>query len=162
MSFLPIVRLWLWISALATAAGWILSAIHQLNAGGYLAFAGFVLIAGWFTRRIERQRKKRFRARFRRALPFWFAILAVLILVGGLLYAPNNHTGLSYRLPRVLHWLAEGRWHWIHTPNYRMNDRACGIEWMSAALMLLTRSDRLLFLLNFIPYLMLPGLIFSV
>jgi len=91
-----------------------------------------------------------------------FAVLSLLVLLGGLLYAPTNHTGLSYRLPRVLHWLAEEHWHWIYTPNYRMNNRACGIEWLSSPMLLFFKSDRGLFLLNFLPFLMLPGLIFSV
>jgi hypothetical protein len=43
-----------------------------------------------------------------------------------------------------------------------MNDRACGIEWLTAPLLLFTRSDRALFLVNFIPFLLLPGLVFSV
>jgi hypothetical protein len=43
-----------------------------------------------------------------------------------------------------------------------MNNRACGIEWLSAPLLLFTRSDRPIVLLNFIPFLFLPGLIFSV
>jgi hypothetical protein len=42
-----------------------------------------------------------------------------------------------------------------------MNDRACGIEWLTAPLLLFTRSDRALFLFNFVPFLLLPGLIFS-
>ena len=46
--------------------------------------------------------------------------------------------------------------------DYRMNDRACGIEWLSAPLLLFTKSDRALFLLNFIPFLLLPGLVFSI
>jgi hypothetical protein len=90
-----------------------------------------------------------------------FAVLSLLVLLGGVLYAPSNHTGLSYRVPRVLQWLAEAKWHWIHTDNYRMNNRACGMEWLSAPLLLFFRSDRGLFLLNFLPFLMLPGLIFS-
>ncbi|HSU57116.1 MAG TPA: hypothetical protein VLT36_23950, partial [Candidatus Dormibacteraeota bacterium] len=100
--------------------------------------------------------------RFRRPLPFLFLLLAVLIFIGGALYPPSNHTALSYRTPRVLNWLAEGHWYWIHTDNYRMNDRACGIEWLSAPLLLFTKSDRTIFLLNWFPFLLLPGLIFSV
>jgi len=100
--------------------------------------------------------------RWRRPWPLGFAALALLVFVGGVLYPPANHTAFTYRIPRVLDWLAEGRWHWIHTINYRMNDRACGIEWLSAPLLLFTRSDRGLFLLNFIPFLLLPGLTFSV
>ena len=61
-----------------------------------------------------------------------------------------------------MHWLAEGHWHWIHTPNYRMNDRCCGFEWLTAPVLLFTGSDRGLFLINFISFLLLPGLIFSV
>jgi hypothetical protein len=102
------------------------------------------------------------RRRCRRFLPASFAGLAALVFLSGLLYAPNGHTALSYRLPRVLHWLQHGQWVWIHTLNYRMNDRACGIEWMTAPLLLFLKSDRALFLLNFIPFLLMPGLIFSV
>jgi hypothetical protein len=36
------------------------------------------------------------------------------------------------------------------------------MEWLSAPLLLFTKSDRALFLLNFVPFLLLPGLIFSV
>jgi hypothetical protein len=43
-----------------------------------------------------------------------------------------------------------------------MNDRPCGLEWLAAPLLLFTRSDRGLFLINYIPFLLLPGLIFSV
>jgi hypothetical protein len=84
------------------------------------------------------------------------------VFISGVLYAPNDHTALSYRFARVLHWLTHGHWFWIHTPNYRMNDRACGIEWLSAPLLLFIRSDRALFLLNFIPFILMPGLIYSV
>ncbi|MEI8342147.1 MAG: hypothetical protein WCH43_11530 [Verrucomicrobiota bacterium] len=99
--------------------------------------------------------------RFRRPLPALFLVCAALAFIGGTLYAPNNYDALTYRFPRVLHWLAEGRWHWIITPNLRMNIYSPGIEWLTAPLFLLTRSDRFFFLLNFIPYLLLPGLIFS-
>ena len=43
-----------------------------------------------------------------------------------------------------------------------MNNRPCGLEWLSAPLLLFTKSDRGLFLVNFLPFLLLPGLIFSV
>jgi hypothetical protein len=183
MSFVPLVRLWLWVSAFASAAGWTLSACGQLNRTGYgIAFAVFVIFLwlgrnGWLTARMEDGGWRmaghlpssifhfRFRAvarRFRRPLPLCFAALAVLIFLGGALYPPSNYTGLNYREARVLQWLAHGHWFWIHTPNYRMNDRACGIEWLTAPLLLFTKSDRALFLVNFIPFLLLPGLVFSV
>jgi hypothetical protein len=89
-------------------------------------------------------------------------VLAFLVLLGGALYPPTNHTAMTYRTPRVLHWLAEGHWYWIHTPNYRMNNRCCGFEWLTAPLLLFTKSDRGLFLINFVSFLLLPGLTFSV
>jgi hypothetical protein len=85
-----------------------------------------------------------------------------LIFIGGVVSPPSNYTGLQYRIARVLQWLAHDGWFWIHSPNYRMNDRACGFEWLAAPILLFTKSDRALFLINFIPFLFLPGLIFSV
>jgi hypothetical protein len=183
MSFVPLVRLWLWVSAFASAAGWTLSVFGQLNRPGYvIALTVFVIFLflsrkEWLTARIGDEGWQnhghssfsiyhlRFRAvarRFRRPLPLCFAALAILIFLGGALYPPGNYTGISYRLPRTLQWLAHGQWCWIHTPVFRMNDRACGMEWLTAPLLLFTKSDRALFLLNFIPFLLLPGLIFSI
>ena len=169
MSFLPLVRIWIWVSVLASVAGWLLSALGQLNEAGYAVF-GVVGAAGlWFGRHSLGLTSPRglsswtkVRARFRRWLPGAFAVLAFLVLLGGALYPPTNHTAMTYRTPRVLHWLAEGHWHWIHTPNYRMNNRCCGFEWLTAPVLLFTGSDRSLFLLNFISFLLLPGLTFSV
>jgi hypothetical protein len=168
----------------------VLSALGQLNEAGYAACGAVGAVALWFGRKALVQRQGSFdtrrearaqvpltsgwawprglfnwqkvRARFRRWLPGCFAVLALLVFLGGALYPPTTHTAMTYRTPRVLHWLAEGRWHWIHTPNYRMNDRCCGIEWLTAPVLLFTRSDRGLFLINFIPFLLMPGLIFSV
>jgi len=163
---------------MATLAGWVLSAVGCLNPFGYVTFAGVVILVLYFTRRFlfsggaggggaqpkafKRFAGRKFACRFRRSLPLGFLILAILAFLGGALYPPGNYTGLSYRTPRVLQWLAHDHWFWIHTPNYRMNNRACGFEWLTAPVLLFTRSDRLLFLLNYIPFLLLPGLIFSV
>jgi len=168
MSFFPLVRLWLWISVLASVAGWSLSALGQLNRPGYAvffaAFAVLILICrkklGLVSSKTN-SRGKKFLRRFRQPLPLSFAVLAFLVFLGGVLYPPGNYTGLNYRVARVLQWLAHGQWCWIHTPNFRMNDRACGIEWLTAPLLLFTKSDRTLFLINFIPFLLLPGLVFS-
>jgi hypothetical protein len=169
MSLLPVIRAWLWLSALATLAGWLLSALGQLNRLGYLAFGAVAGVALGLGRKAfggegagSGFNWTKTRRRFRRWLPACFAVLACLVLLGGALYAPTTHTAMTYRTPRVLHWLAEGHWHWIHTPNYRMNNRACGFEWLTAPVLLFTRSDRSLFLLNFFPFLLLPGLVFSV
>lgn len=170
MFFRHAVKLWVIASALASLAGWTLSASGMLTRMGYVIFAAVVVVLALVVRkyspaasvRASGSTFKKLRRRFGRFLPAGFAILAALVFITGLLHAPNDHTGMSYRLPRVLQWLSHGRWFWIHTPNYRMNDRACGIEWLSAPLLLFTRSDRALFLLNFIPFLLMPGLIFSV
>jgi hypothetical protein len=167
MLFLRAVKFWIYVSALASVAGWFLSAMGTLNWSGYLLFAIVIVLPLVFRKWISAtplsltSEFKKLRARCRRFLPAGFAILAGLVFLSGLLYAPTDHTGLSYRLPRVLQWLQHGHWFWIHTPNYRMNDRACGIEWLSTPLLLFMKSDRALFLLNFIPFLLMPGLIFS-
>lgn len=168
MSSVTAIKIWIWLSAYATAAGWILSAVGWLRLSGYSLLAAITVgLWFWLQKRGQPQPTcghwnfQKLRRRFTRPFPFLFALIAVLVLLGGLLYAPSNHTGLSYRIPRVLHWLDAGQWHWIDAPNYRMNNRACGIEWMSAPLLLLFKSDRSLFLLNFIPFLLLPGLLFS-
>jgi len=169
MSFLPLVRLWLWVSALASVAGWTLSALGQLNRAGYIIFFA-VFAAGVFVCREvlelvpgkKNSCRKKFLRRFRRPLPFCFAALSFLIFMGGALYAPTHYNAVTYHIPRVLHWLTEGRWHWIHTPVTRMNYSGCDFEWLTVPLLLFAKSDRGLFLLNLIPFLLLPGLIFSV
>ncbi|HXB58709.1 MAG TPA: hypothetical protein VNU95_04055, partial [Candidatus Acidoferrales bacterium] len=166
---LSFLQLWLWASAFATLAGWILSAMGQLNRAGYavafVIFAVFIILRwrslGFSSEQFSLAIRKACR-RFRRPLPFCFVALAVLVFVGGAMHPPANYTGLTYRAGRVLQWLSHEHWFWIHTTDYRMNDRACGIEWLSAPIMLFTNSTRGLFLLNFLPFLLLPGLIFSV
>ena len=167
MSLLPLVRIWIIIAALASAAGWVLSALGQLRPAGYAVCAGLGLIWFIFARRGLLSGGNAFswpriKKRFARPLPLAFAGLAALVFLGGALYPPSNYDALTYRLPRVLHWLTEGHWHWIHTANYRMNNRSCGFEWLMAPLFLATQSDRALFLINYLPFLLMPGLVFSV
>lgn len=168
MSFVPLVRLWLWFSAFASAAGWLLSACGQLNRAGYaIVFSLFAIVLFLGRKELglvfsgKHFCRRKILRQFRRPLPLCFAVFAVLIFLGGVIYPPTNYTGLSYRVPRALQWLAHGQWCWIHTSVFRMNDRACGVEWMTTPLVLFTKSDRALFLLNFIPFLLLPGLVFS-
>lgn len=159
---------WIWLCAGLNLAGWVLSALGQLNARSYIIvlLAGAVAFLGWRfydkPGRRARLRLQKWIHRFKRPFPLAFLILSVMALLGGAIYAPTNYDGLAYRLPRVLHWLAAGQWHWIHTDFPRLNNRACGIEWVSAPLMAIFKTDRLLFLVNFIPYLFLPGLTFGV
>jgi hypothetical protein len=164
------VRIWILLSAWLVSAGWILSALHQLNRTGYgvvfalVATAGFI---GWQKhlrprRGVGLRAGGKFLRRCKRPLPLLFLALALMALVGGALYNPSNCDSASYRIPRVWHWLAQGQWHWIHTLDDRMNIAGCGFEWLAAPLMLFTHTDRFIFLINWVSYLMLPGLIFSV
>lgn len=167
--FSVFVRIWILLSALLTASGWLLSAFQLANGAGYTIM--LVLTAGaiLFWQRKSRGRPDKspgrwvviHRQRFKRLAPMLFLVLALLILLGGLLYPPVNGSSTAYRIPRVMHWLAAGRWHWIHTLDVRMNIAGCGYEWFCAPLILLTRSDRLLFLPNWLSFLLLPGLIYS-
>ena len=158
---------WVYFCAFCHCAGWILSAFHRLDRLGYSIAFGLGLAAVWFLRdrlfggKGVRRSWQISQRRFRRLFPLGFLILAALALLGGALHAPNNYDALVYRTPRVLHWLAEGRWHWIHTDFGRLNNRGCGIEWVTAPLLLFTRGDRALFLVNAISFLLLPGRVFA-
>jgi hypothetical protein len=167
---LNIVRAWILLSTLLVSSGWILSAVHQLNRPGYeiifaLALAAFLCWqrkTKWRPQKNPRQLFHKFQRRFKHPAPFFFLILVILSLAGGALYISTDGDSMAYRIPRVLHWLGAERWHWIHTFDPRRNFAAAGFEWLSAPLILFTRTDRLLFLINWVSYLMLPGLIFSV
>src|ERR1700691_2489208 len=115
-----IVLLWVWFCAYLNCAGWVLSAIHQLNAGGYA-----IVLLLWFASLFIWKQKTsaqifpcpghKFRRRFRRPFPLAFLILAAMAFLGGVLHPPTNYDALAYRVPRVLNWLAANQWHWIHT-----------------------------------------------
>lgn len=171
------VAIWIILCATLSAAGWLLSAIGELNSTGYL---GVILLSlggwGWVARsrrlapatHLTPQRSDKGsppffrRRRFCRPLPALFLFISALILVSGLLYLPTNYDALTYRIPRTLHWLIQGHWHWItSTLDPRLNVMALGQEWLFAPVLAITHSTRPLFLYNFIPFLLLPGLIFA-
>src|SRR6266480_5288150 len=160
------VLLWIWSCAYFNCVGWTLSALHQLNAAGYTAalVLWFIALLIWWKKTSDKSWSLRCwqkpRRRFARPLPLMFLILAAMAFVGGAIYAPSNYDALAYRIPRVLHWLAAGQWHWIHTTFPRLNNRSCGIEWVSAPFIALFKTERFLFVINFCSLLRLPGLIF--
>ena len=168
---LPPAALWLghWIlfGAACNVAGWVLSAIHQLNAGGLL----IAIPLAWCTMAwligigrppaLSKHAITRWRKRIREPLPAAFLLLAALSLIGGFLYAPNNLDALIYRMPRVCHWLMAERWEWIPTIKNNLNTRSTGFEWWTAPMFAILRTDRLVFLINLISFLFLPGLFFS-
>lgn len=157
------IAVWVLICTLLNAAGWILSALGQLNFLGYsvvLVLSGAA--TGWWWCRAQPQFRIGFRrCRFRRVFPLAFAVVAALAILGGVLHAPSNYDGLAYRTPRVLHWLAAGHWHWVYSDFPRLNPRPCGWEWVTSPLILFTGTDRLLFLINAVSFLLLPSLTFS-
>ena len=84
-----LVLLWVWCCAYLNCAGWVLSAIHQLNAGGYTVVLalGLAALVCW-RRSTSREffpeiRWSKYRRRFRRPFPLAFLILAALAFLGG-------------------------------------------------------------------------------
>ena len=166
--FRPLLDIYVLAATGYCLTGWGLSLLRSLNAFGYLV-ASFCIAAAIILLLRKRyppcQRKLpwhgwRFR-RFRRWLPSSFLILAFLILLGGLTHEPNNHDGLSYRIPRVLHWLNHGNWFWTGNFDERMDTRSAGFEWLSAPFLALLRSDKLIFLWSWLGFLFLPSLFFQ-
>lgn len=157
---------WVLASAWITCCGWGLSILGIAYGTawrvallvGAVGFAIWLwrersaLISGWWRRVLRRAREP---------LPAaWFA-LWLLAVFGGALHAPNNVDALTYRLPRVLHWLFDGGWQWLATNDERMNYSATGMEWQMSAIIALFGSLRPIFLLNALPALLFPGLAFS-
>ena len=171
---------WICGCAFLNCAGWLLSALHQLNAAGYgvalLIFGAATLLwtrsreagAGGNTQPAVPVRAargfdfKKYVRRFRQPLPAIFLLVAGLVFLGGLIYPPSNYDALTYRLPRMLNWLAAGHWHWIASLNERMNYSGTAWEWTALPLLTLTHSDRALFLINALGFLLLPGLLFAI
>jgi hypothetical protein len=159
----------LWAVACALT-GWTLSALHWLAPAGYVVMLPLVIIGlVWLTRdpagtppaRVQRRWGPVMFRRFRRPLPLIYLIVLVLVFVGAVSHAPTNYDGLTYRLPRMLNWLSNRGWNWIYTNNERMNFAGTNWEWMAMPLLIL-RTDRILFLINAVGFILLPGLIFSV
>lgn len=156
---------WIIFAVTCNVAGWLLSALHLLNAAGFLIaipaihFAmarlcgvGFPhirkpRIPGWWWKRL---------------LPAGFLLIAFLVLLSGILHAPNNMDALHYRMPRVAHWLMAERWEWFPSNNNAQNTRSCGYEWMTAPLISLTGTDRYTFVFNSLAFLFLPAACFGV
>lgn len=163
----PVV-IWIWLCAYLNAAGWILSALHQLNQAGYAVVFVIGIIGALFWRQktgapgSRRFNSSKFRRRFRRPFPLMFLFLAGLAALGGALHGASNYDALAYRTPRVMHWLAAEQWTWIHTDFQRLNTRTAGFEWLTAPQFLFLHTDRCVFLINVISFLLLPGRVFGV
>ncbi len=158
-------RLWIAYLLWATASMGILSAGGWLTAEGYLAAAATgVALGGWFWRpdlAAGRWRPAAWRRRWRRPAPLAFAVLTLVILGAAVQHPPNNYDTHWYRLPRIFHWLAEQRWHWIGAAERRLDVVTPGIEFLWCPLLAWQPSGRTIFLPNFVAFLLLPGTAFS-
>jgi hypothetical protein len=163
-----IIAIWICCCAYLNCAGWGLSLIHQLNTMGYAVAlgTGFAALMIWQKKAPSpappKIRWRKLRRRFCKPFPAVFLLVACLIFLGGVLYAPNNYDGLTYRLPRMLNWLAAGHWFWIPTINDRMNYSTVAWEWIAMPFFAVLHSDRGLFLINATALLLMPGLLFSI
>lgn len=164
--FPAVMRLFLATFAAMGVLGWTLSILHQFTATGYAV--GLVLLVAVLAAPVRslwpslvRQSRLQLR-RFSHPLAFVYLLVAALVLLAGVLNPPSNYDALTYRLPRLLHWLHEGHWYWIQTPVDRMNYMTLAWDWIAAPQLALLHSDRTLFLINFTMFLLLPGMLFSV
>jgi hypothetical protein len=164
-----LLRIWILLCATLVAGGWILSLFHALNGAGYLAVLAVFAIGVWANANVlgyqepwHLRRKLRRFLSWKRPLPLLFAAMSAVLLWRGLAIAPFHSDALSYRIPRVLNWIAEGRWYWIDAQDPRLNTRGVNSEWVTVPLLLAWGWDRLIFLPNWVSFLFFPRLIFQV
>ena len=164
---LRIAGVWLMFSVWAIISGWSLSWFRLLDSVYYTYSSLIFFISAawwWISTKSRRYAAKPFFGGLRKKTTnparFAWTLVVFLILLAASIHPPANHDAVTYRMPRLYYWLQEHGWHWIGGLDYRMDIAGTGFEWMSVPLVLLTGNDRLLFLLNFIPFLLLPGLSF--
>ena len=161
-------RYFVCFAAATVLSGWSLSLAERLNAPVYaLVFGAFFAALLALTRPgaaptpLTRSLRKRSRS-FRWALPIVFLAVFLACFLGGLLHPPSNYDYHNYRLPRLLNWLHESGWHWIDTPNQRLNCNGVNSEWLMLPMLLLTGTDRWAFLPNIFAFALFPSAIFTV
>jgi hypothetical protein len=154
------------LSAFFSLGGLVLSLSGQLNRSGCTVLLAIGVVGSVFTyRRLNAgswiPRGFRLR-RFRKPFPALYLLCALGAIIGGAIHPPSNQDALSYRIPRLLHWLAEGHWHWIGGTDTRMDYTSAGFEVLMLPAFAALHTLRFAFLINAIPYLLMPGLVFSV
>ena len=165
---LRLAGLWILWAAWCQWCGWGLSCAYQLDGWGYLAALPILLGAGWWwlnataTAGISPRFSQltKWRRRFARPLPLIYFSIAALSLAAALLHSPWGFDATTYRLPRVLDWWAAHQWYWIGTIDRRLDFSSTGFEWQMLPVIIFTHTDRLIFLLSWIPFLLMPGLVF--
>lgn len=157
------------LAALAVILGWLLSAFGSLDLRGYLlvgapAAAGLIL---WSLKRRPRRwgllDSRRIVAWWKRGryLPLLYLLTFLLVILGSLLHEPNNFDGLSYRAPKVLFWLQQHHWQWIHSPYRGVNYLLPNYEWLTVPMFLVTGGFHVTVILNWVAFLLVPPLFFS-
>jgi len=165
---LRLAGIWLLWSAWCSLSGWGLSAVNQLSGWGHLAVLPILLAVIYFWLKGTAAPPKnnfcpvaKWRRRLLRPLPLVYFTIAGLSLLAALLNPnPWSFDAVTYRLPRTLDWWSAHHWYWIGTLDHRLDYSSAGFEWQMLPVIELTHSDRLLFLLNWLPLLLLPGLVF--
>jgi hypothetical protein len=118
---LIIFRLWLCYTAGMVCFGWILSLVGAYHWMGVAALLLILICSGIFRKPFS-SLDTASRRELRADLTFPpFLILLVLVVLAGTLYITTVLDSLSYRIPRMLMWLQEGRLHFIDNPDFRMN-----------------------------------------
>ena len=165
---LRLAGLWLIWSAWCSVAGWLLSAMHKLDGYGYAALLPVLVGGGWLWLRSTAPETpvgcypfKKVIRRLGRAAPMIYCAIVVLSLLGGVLYVPWSFDAATYRLPRILFWWQAQHWYWLGTLDHRLDFSSTGFEWQMLPIIVLTRNARFLFLINWLPFLLLPGLVFA-
>ena len=97
----------------------------------------------------------------RRILPLIYLVTFGLIVFGSVWHEPNNFDGLSYRIPKVLYWLNQHCWCWINTPFQELNYTLPNYEWLTVPLFLATGGFHGAVVINWIAFLALPSLFFT-
>jgi len=158
---------WLLWSAWCSLSGWGLSAVHQLSGGGHLALLPVLAVALWYwlkttaSARGDFSNFTKWRRRLTRPLPLIYLAIAGLSLLAAVVNDhPWSFDAATYRLPRLLYWWSAHHWYWIGTVDHRLDLSSTGFEWQMLPLIELTHSDRFLFLLNWLPLLLMPWLVF--
>jgi len=163
-------RAWILFCALLVAAGWILSCFRALTPWAFgismlLALAAAVAAQPWRDARVGWEKgASRLVSRFARVptlLPSIYLFSLALLLLRTLLFPPFHDDGLCYRIPRAMTWIMDRGLSWVSAQDPRIDDRATVSEWLTVPVLMFLRTDRLVFLPNFISALFLPGLIFS-
>lgn len=156
------------LAATTVILGWLLSALGILNVYGYLCLGlPAILLVIFLTRRADAPKTVSLFHRVvrwwkgRRVLPLIFLFVFALIVAGSLLHVPNNYDALAYRIPRVLHWTRHHHWYWINTPFGQLNYTLPNYAWLTVPLFLTTGGFAMDVVINWVAFLFLPPLFFS-